>query len=567
MKFSTITIKKLFIYTLAAYFFIGMNYFAPNMGGRGLYLPFNVIGWIFIITLIMLGCFTILKNGFIKLNKTQMMYFIGFICLAAPLIYTKNEISYQTSAPIFFVLGGLGFYAALFQIQCTKIEKYLILKIILGAILIQAIIGIIQFYGFAPNAHFILNDSFQPQGIFQQKNVLVSFVVTGIGISLFLTGQNLNQSNFSPTKLLFFIIPFIGTMIITIVQAKIGYLGLIITIIFMLPIINFKNKSHQLWFFLMFLGIIIGSWTLNTKHRDFIKTKRPESIQVRDLDNQILSIQNRLQVYTTTFDIWKNNPITGIGYGKWPKVFKQYYAKRFNNNQFDSIADKEYFDHPHNETLLWVTEGGFIAFLGLLIFAGAYLNLIFSHSFKSSLPYLALAMPILIHTQVELPFYISLAHWIIFLIIIQLPEKNNSELKINKVFITPIFIIAIMAYDYMAETLNNNFILTRFEQTGANDYELLLNVEKPNAHHLKYDVYILKSLLDIGLQTKNKKTLQLYLEKAEKVISYYPLLIIYDGIEAALKALNRPTHNIQNRIKELFPWTYADREKNKMSRS
>ena len=47
--------KNLFKSVFAGYFLLVMHYYLPNMGGYGLYLPYNVIGWMFIATLIGLG--------------------------------------------------------------------------------------------------------------------------------------------------------------------------------------------------------------------------------------------------------------------------------------------------------------------------------------------------------------------------------------------------------------------------------------------------------------------------------------------------------------------------------
>ena len=54
--------KNLFKAIFALYMLVGMHYYSSNMGGYGLYLPFNVIGWILIASLIGLGLFGVYKS-------------------------------------------------------------------------------------------------------------------------------------------------------------------------------------------------------------------------------------------------------------------------------------------------------------------------------------------------------------------------------------------------------------------------------------------------------------------------------------------------------------------------
>ena len=85
--------------------------------------------------------------------------------------------------------------------------------------------------------------------------------------------------------------------------------------------------------------------------------------------------------------------------------------------QMRLIFKKEegYVDHPHNELLFWLAEGGIMPFFGLILVAGAWIIMIIRMPLKESLCFLAIILPIIVHTQVEFPFYQSLVHWIVFL--------------------------------------------------------------------------------------------------------------------------------------------------------
>ena len=542
--------RFLFQVVFAGYFLLAMHYFLPNMGGYGLYLPYNVIGWMFIATLIGLGFWQISRTGFIELSKTQVLFSIGFLFCLLPLAYSINEISYRTTSRVMFLLGGLGFYTALVQFRFNQSERFTLLYIILGAIGVQSILGVIQYYGLGPGDHFLLVKKTLPYGSFQQKNVMTIFMVTGMGIGLFLIGKDHVLASSRLKRWLVLLPPLTGSIIIMAIKSKAGYLGLLVMFPLLLPTINVKEKLYQRWFMLLVTGLIIG-YVSPRAYQFFQSGAQPEGqtetqqeagLYTRDLGSQIETVNTRFDMYEITFDIWKDNPLTGIGYGKWPRIFREYNAFRRANATGSDYFMGEYLDHPHNETLLWLSEGGIAPFLGLLIFAGGYLIMVFRLKWKDVFSCLALVMPIFLHTQFELPFDISLAHWIVFLTLCHFPDDQQNiryRYNLHKTMIIPALVIPLMVYYYMGTTLRINSIISRFEHTGMKNYDLLLQVKDSGALHLKYDNYVLKTMLDLGMDTKNEEALQLFLEKAEEFVQRSPILHVYNGMMKALLVLGR----------------------------
>jgi len=542
--------RFLFQVVFAGYFLLAMHYFLPNMGGYGLYLPYNVIGWMFIATLIGLGFWQISRTGFIELSKTQVLFSIGFLFCLLPLAYSINEISYRTTSRVMFLLGGLGFYTALVQFRFNQSERFTLLYIILGAIGVQSILGVIQYYGLGPGDHFLLVKKTLPYGSFQQKNVMTIFMVTGMGIGLFLIGKDHVLASSRLKRWLVLLPPLTGSIIIMAIKSKAGYLGLLVMFPLLLPTINVKEKLYQRWFMLLVTGLIIGYvsprayqfFQSGAQPEGQTETQKEAGLYTRDLGSQIETVNTRIDMWEITFDIWKDNPLTGIGYGKWPRIFREYHAFRRANATGSDYFMGEYLDHPHNETLLWLSEGGIAPFLGLLIFAGGYLIMVFRLKWKNVLSCLALVMPIFLHTQFELPFDISLAHWIVFLTLCHFPDDQQNiryRYNLHKTMIIPALMIPLMVYYYMGTTLRINSIISRFEHTGMKNYDLLLQVKDSGALHLKYDNYVLKTMLDLGMDTKNEEALQLFLEKAEEFVQRSPILHVYNGMMKALLVLGR----------------------------
>ena len=87
----------------------------------------------------------------------------------------------------------------------------------------------------------------------------------------------------------------------------------------------------------------------------------------------------------------------------------------------------------------------------------------------------------------------------------------------------------------------------------------MLSIKDSGPLYLKYENYFLKMLLENGLKSKDKNTLELFLDKGEKFVSYFPKLHIYDGMKVALLCLDRKKEAIAIDQKEryLFPYTYS----------
>ena len=563
--------KNLFKAVFAGYFLLVMHYYLPNMGGHGLYLPYNVIGWMFIATLIGLGFWQISKTGFITLSKTQILFSIGFLFCLLPLAYSINEISYRTTSRVMFLAGGLAFYTALVQFRFNQSERFTLFYIILGAITMQSILGVVQYYGLGSEDHFLMVKKTFPYGSFQQKNVMTIFMATGMAIGLFLIGKDHELASSRLKRWLVLLPPLTGSIIIMAIKSKAGYIGLLVIFPLLLPTINVKEKLYQRWFMVLVTGLIIGFFSprayqflqSSAQSEGQTETQPEGALYTRDLGSQIKTVNTRIDMYEITFDIWKDNPLIGIGYGKWPRIFREYHASRRANATGSDYFMGEYLDHPHNETLLWLSEGGIAPFLGLLIFAGGYLIMVFRLKWKDVLSCLALVMPIFLHTQFELPFDISLAHWIVFLTLCHFPDDQENmryRYNLHKTMIIPALVIPFMVYYYMGTTLRINSIISRFEHTGMKNYDLLLQVKNPGALHLKYDNYVLKTMLDFGMKTKNEKSLQLFLEKAEEFVRRSPILHVYNGMMRALLALGREdeARDVVERARYLYPDTNED---------
>ncbi|MBA65668.1 MAG: hypothetical protein CMG55_07710, partial [Candidatus Marinimicrobia bacterium] len=534
---------------LTAYFLFGIHYYSSNVGGRGLYLPYNIIGWVFISILIGISFFKIYIDKQFVYSKIQILIFIGCLFLVLPIFYQNNDLQSYSIYPMVFLGGGFLFFSSLLQFNFSKIDKLNLLYIILIGIGIQSIIGIIQYYELGLENNFILQKKSRPYGSFQQVNNMASFMATGSGICLFLLNQDHLIKTFQLKRALIYTVTLFSSILIILLESNMGIIGFSLTIFFQIHKIKIKKKLFQKFLLFMISGLLIGYLSPKIIQKDFSRTMK----------NRINSGSIRLELYDTTFDLWKKNIISGIGYSNFSKKFREEIASR-NKKREDvnpSILS-QHWDHPHNEILLWVSEGGVSPIIGFIILFLSYLIIISRYKIKENLPLIAILFPIFLHNQTEFPFRVSLVHWIIFIIIIYISHNEKLlEYKIKKVKILIIIgsLIPSLCFFYMIATFQKLKILDQFEKSGMKDYELLLDINNPGPLHLKYDNYILKGLLDLGTKTNDQSALNMYLNKANNFIKRSPNPHIYKGMAQAYKSLG-DKEGMENIIYEsayLFP--------------
>jgi O-antigen polymerase len=244
-------------------------------------------------------------------------------------------------------------------------------------------------------------------GVLMQKNVMATFLVTGAAISLFLLLKDESIKDHKNKIWFIYSIPFLTSILYIPLNSRVGYLSFTIAIGLLLMFGNKKKKQVRTWIGLALIGFLIGSSLplLGTKSPYSIESALSKSTSVRKL------------FYKLTFELWRLDPLTGIGYGNFFSSFRHHYAQRKSEDS-PVLSFTGNVDHPHNETLLWMVEGGIAPLIGLLIIAGGFLIMIWRAKSPEAWATAGLILPILIHTQLELPFYLSLIHWFLFIFLL-----------------------------------------------------------------------------------------------------------------------------------------------------
>jgi len=517
--------KNLFKAIFTLYMLVGMHFNMEHVGGYGLYLPFNIIGWMFVSLLIGLGFWQIGKSGKISFSQFHCLCWIGFGLMCLPLLYPNNEYADFAVMRLLGLSGGLLLYLSFQQYQFTRKECYWFLYVILGSVLIQIFLSVSG--PLLSTVNFLGITLDPPFGALAQKNIIATFFATGAVISLFLL-LNDKSSICSNFKLgIIFSVPLLACTQFYSLQSRTGVLALSFGIGFMLVFGFQKNKKVFLWIGSVLIGLLIG-----------FKTPY-ESRPAKALD---YSENTRMLTYQLTSELIKNNPLFGVGYGNFLSAFRLHYAQRKQEEPSLKTIGNSNMDHPHNETMFWMVEGGIIPLTGLLIIAGGFLIMLWKVKKKEAWAMAGLITPILIHTQLELPFYLSLVHWFIFIFLLYCMDEEYGiwhEAKIRlTVFIHIIAILLpIIIISYMATTLQTARAITRFERTGFSKPSLLVSVKYPRAWQKKYETLVMKLDLGIAKQAKDYKKLKDYIDWAEGYVKHSPYLFIYYDLATAYQAM------------------------------
>jgi O-antigen polymerase len=486
--------------------------FLPNRGGVGLNLPQNLITWSVMMLIGSIIFITQARHKSLIVPPSFFVLTLSLIVLAVPLLYTRHEWVEQALWRHAGLLCGFMFWFAMLQCKWTHKQRQWMLYVILLSMLIQGVLALVQMIYPAVVAaclSYPLKNG-HPTGVFQQSNVLASFIASGLGLTLglflspaylFSRFEKVRQSILATLTILFIVV-------LVLQQSRIGIIGAAIVCLWSWVTSCRRHPLKTLISLLLVIsGVLIGWYMLKSGH----------VISVRDSSTSTLA---RYHMYKSTLDMVVDNPVFGWGYGGYEFAFQH-----FRIIQLPPVVDTGIARHPHNEILYWLVEGGIVAGAGLVIFGIGVFRIGLSTWRKRlpqglHLPVCLAITPILLHTQTEYPFYASAALFSITLILlamltapcsrkVSVTPRISSRLVFQEgLLIISLFMLCIPAI--MLPAVRSEIALTRYEQddllmpapaADAMRYDRLINIQRWNydlhtAELLKFndsrDVNILK---------------------------------------------------------------------------
>lgn len=533
-----------FIGTTLFTFTVLMHITFPNLGGTGLRMPQNATVWVGFGVMMAIAMWPATR-GTIRYSSFHIGLGLLLLALWLPFLWSWNEASLIALPRMLTVTAGAILLLSLAQLQLTRRDWWWIgFAILLGALL-ETALSYAQLYWLEPGNWLGYDVARrQPYGIFQQRNVLASFLVTGLAVSAWLLGEAWKPWQRSITLLA----PLCMPAILWFNGSLTGWLAALIVIPMLLIHLKGLDSVHlKRWGGALILGCVVAGmlWT----------------IEMAGLPRSADSIANnssaRWHVYTHSLRMIAEHPLAGWGYGRFQHDFLYSFAdwraaQPINQPEIVEPYIRKVFAHPHNELLLWGIEGGLLPLSALFVFSAWLLWNLFRNGARGEKTVItATVTPLIIHSMTELPFYHSQAHWISFILTIGLiSETSFREQKTHNpapfltkslCFLTPAALLFFMTTHLHALWLTKNYAESR-----GTIFSPLTSIINPLGTPRTLNALVMSAQLHSAIHTNNKSAILDFLDWAQARRKISPEPLLYREINRAERALSESgAENIQ----------------------
>lgn len=395
-----------------------------NLGIVGLFIPNNSLMVICVALVVCFSLCIIAKSGQLNFYTFYIYFFVFIIFLFGGSFFSGIEDPVGWSMRFLMVFLGVLFVFSLGQIIEGSHQWNNSLLIILVGFLFHTIVGIIQLY---PGIIFVgwipYSIDPNPVGIFQQANLQASMMATAIALSFYVVANSIFDSSSLFKKTLPFVVILLASINLGALGSRVGILGLFISVILVSAARfdfyrKFKIKSFLL-FLAVFVGLFLGNMVSDGLFKSYSKFERLSE----------MGLDVRHHVYKISWDAFLDSPLYGHGIGSFQRVFHDEAAEYLEELDQGPVIGHVQYDHPHNELLLWAIEGGAISLAAFLVLIVLLFYFMYGRGLKHFLLILAVLFPMMVHTQVEHPFYTSYFHYFIFLYLFSYFLYNSDFVK------------------------------------------------------------------------------------------------------------------------------------------
>ena len=436
--------------------------YIPSSGGEGVNLPVNIF------FLIGVGIFLICIPAMTKKDvrcKYHSLFIFGLLLIMLPW-----GLCIMHSSGVILLFLMLVIWLAMAWIEFTPDLKRKILCAIFIIAVAQCFIGMIQ--SFMPNLALSwfeynwLRNQGRPYGIFQQVNLFASFLATAAGcgcLSLFQEPRLLVRRLYlGGLSLLAFML--------ALNQSRTGELGAI-AIVLMLSGLHWRSQQKCCLsiFFVMLIGATLGSWVV--QHMVILVDGQPHLLSRTYIASNLM----RWNIIRVTWQMILDKPWSGWGYGSFPVQFARYLLAHPELKKIDFVV----ITHPHNELLFAWFQGGIIALCGMLLLVSGWVNAIIKSIRRGpqATGAVLLIVPLLLHLNLEYPFYQSFIHLGVFVLLLRIGFDENGKQfslvkakKCTRLNYTLGAVLGVMLLTYSGIALYANAQLTCYERQGLEEF-------------------------------------------------------------------------------------------------
>ncbi|MGL5290884.1 MAG: O-antigen ligase family protein, partial [Vibrionaceae bacterium] len=407
-----------------------------HFGGTGLSLSFNVTSWIAFSLILGIGCYRLSQAKRMYFSKVTGWLFLTCLLLTLPVFYEASSWTLSQDR-LLTLWSGLLLFVLLQQCNLKRYNNLILWQILLAAF-IASTFSYMRLLLPADYAWLSLFSDTRLSGIFQQPNVMASFLATGLAIAGFLLSAVTNKKgirattalavdnaadrvsvadpNYRSKAVLLHAAPVLFIPLLILLASRTGWLALAMVVV-LITIHLYHNKQKKLlqsWLLSCATGILLsGVLAIFNSQAQMLVTNKLQ------LESQ------RSDIYLQTADMIKDNFWQGVGFGHFEaRYVERTAAQHALDPSYPIVIDA--LEHPHNELLFWAAEGGVVTLFAMALFVTTVLWLLIKAPKNNRLLWISLLLPLGLHCQLEYPFYLSLVHWVVWVILLCLLDAHSS---------------------------------------------------------------------------------------------------------------------------------------------
>lgn len=427
-------ISKAYIFSWGLLFLLGVLYWQSNVGGEGLALPFNSTSWIAIALIMGTGIYTVGASCLLRWSALDLCFTGAFVCLLLPWLWSEGPWRDAALDRYLVVIAFWLIFASYRQLALEPHQTNALLQILIVGGFFQSLICVAQFL--TPDS-FWWFEGFRPRGTFQQTNLVSTFIGTTMVVAFYVQSRRDSMAGldyFLSATLL------IGAVAMVLIVSRTGLLGTGVGLACITAITGVR-ASFKGWSAVM-VGILVAAALLDSADEGGRGNLEKAGL--------------RGTIYPVSAELLAEKPLSGWGIG----TFQHTYTERLAHH-YSLGSDYDYhwtaMSHPHNELLFWGVEGGLLPVLGLMAIALWYSFVVWRRGGLSHKAMWIAALPIVLHTQTELPLYLSAPHLALLALLLALgdpSEQKTLQLRSGNLFKFAGFAIPVVITAFMLSNLH-----------------------------------------------------------------------------------------------------------------
>ncbi len=554
---------------IALMFIIAMNYVELNVGGSGIQLPYNAITWSVATVFMLISMIAWVSVRQVRFPKVFSYYLLSVGLILLPLVYNDTLLIDTVYLVFVGLAAGIGYLFNLYQNQYQYFKRNL-LKILLASTIIQTIWGLIQYYFIVePSPLFYRSVLGQPYGVFQQVNDFSSYLAVGSLIAIYYLFRD---KQVTPVKLIGCLgLLFLNHHLMVLSKVTTMLVVSVVSILFYLTFINYKEKRFSTSILIILVVLVAAFLPREVIYKrpaevaqeqkyvelEKLHAKKTDTSSKKEVsEEKTVSVQEdvslldkkefidwsflgtRQTIYPITIKMILDKPVTGHGIGTFGRKYLEYQAAYLQINP--NAPAEFYLDHAHNEILQWAVQLGVVSSIGFLAILLVWIYFCRQKILDPRL--LLLAMPMVLHSMFELPFYHSAPHFLMFISLLYIADNSKSRrVKLPRIpsigVILVTLYLAFHAQMFLFSTVYANLMFHKYYGSGKKDLSALLSINNPAAFRKRYNFEFMQFKI---AEANVKKTIKMedlksYIYWAYSVIQHAPQEPAYENFVSVLR--------------------------------